>query len=287
MPKMDTTTLGRRAALLGIAALAMPASGLAHPSAARIFHRRAPSRFAPVASCIVVDANGGRVLFSDNADAPIRPASLAKMMTLHILFASMDAGIVSPNDGIRFSRRAAARPNTKLGLTAGSILAVEDAVHALAVHSCNDVATAVSESLASTEEAFAAAMTSEAERLGCRGTKFANASGLPDVGNVSTARDLARIGGALVLRHPAHLADLGIREWSYGGRTFENTSKLLGAYPGLDATKTGFINESRFNLFASAQRGGRRLFAVVTGGHTSATCNESMRLALDAGFATA
>ena len=126
---------------------------------------------------LVLDAASGRVASQDNPDAEVHPASLTKMMTLHILFTVLDAGKVTLDTPVPISAAAAARPNTKLGLPEGSTIRVEDAILALTVHSCNDIATAVAEFLAGTEDRFAGVMTSAAHAIGMPRTVFTSASG--------------------------------------------------------------------------------------------------------------
>lgn len=214
---------------------------------------------------ITVDLVSGRVLAERGADVPVRPASLAKLMTLELLFTAMDAGLVAPDTSIVISRRAASMPPSRLGLPAGSSIRAEDAALCLAVRSCNDVAVAVAEHLAGSEAQFAVAMTQAARRFGLARTRFANASGLPDPGNTTTARDLALLGATLMARHPHHWRYLGVGQWGIAGREFRNTSRLIGSHPMVDGGKTGFIAASGFNMFASAAAGDRRVLVVVIG----------------------
>ncbi|MFN3499705.1 MAG: serine hydrolase, partial [Pannonibacter indicus] len=147
-------------------------------------------------SVLVVDMATGQELDSFNADAPRYPASLTKMMTLYLLFEAIDRGEISLDSQLAVSARAASRPPAKLGVAAGTSLRVEDAVQALAIRSANDMAVAVAEQLAGSEDAFAAEMTRKALQLGMSRTRFVNASGLPDAPQVSPARDMATLGQA-------------------------------------------------------------------------------------------
>jgi D-alanyl-D-alanine carboxypeptidase len=230
---------------------------------------------------IAFDVEAGKVVHRVSDQVPLHPASLTKMLTMDMLMSAIEVGKLSPNDEILFSRRAAARPDTKLGCPEGSGLPASEALAALAVHSCNDVATAVAEALGGDEARFAYAMTSRARSMGMASSYFANASGLPDPGNVSTARDLLLLGATVLARHRAARDYLGMREWSWGGKTFENTNKMLGTYPGMDVGKTGYIACSGFHLFASAVRGSRRVLAVVAGGDSAAQRDRRMAEILD------
>ena len=139
-------------------------------------------------SALVVDAGLSKVLFAENADAPRHPASLTKLMMLYILFEEIKTKKLSLNTPLAVSAEAASQPPTRIGLTAGTTITVRDAIRALAVKSANDVAVVVAERLSGSETAFAASMSKRARALGLSRTCFANATGLPNAGNVTTAR---------------------------------------------------------------------------------------------------
>jgi D-alanyl-D-alanine carboxypeptidase len=147
------------------------------------------------------------------------------------------------------------------------------------------VATVIAESMAGSEEAFAAQMTRRARSLGMRQSNFANASGLPDPYQVTTAWDMMRLAQALQTQHRQYYRYFSAREFYFGRRVFRNHNRLLYDYPGTDGIKTGFIRSAGYNLVASAQRGGRRLIGVVLGGTSRQGRNEDMRYLLDSGFA--
>jgi D-alanyl-D-alanine carboxypeptidase len=220
-------------------------------------------------SAIVVDAGNGRVLFEHAANEPRYPASLTKMMTLYLLFEALDGGRIRIDEQIPVSAYAAARPPSKIGFQRGESIDTRSAILALAVRSANDVATAVAERLAGSEEAFAQAMTARARQLGMRGTVFRNASGLPDDGQRTTARDMAILSMALRSRFPHHYHYFANREFVFGGKVVRGHNGLLGRIPGVDGLKTGYIRASGFNLATSAGRGGRRIVAVVMGGESA------------------
>ena len=220
------------------------------------------------ASTLVLDYRSGRTLYEDAADGLRFPASLTKMMTLYLLFETVESGKLSLGSDLLVSENAAAQVPSKLGLRAGSTIRVVDAAQALAVKSANDVATTVAENLAGSEEAFAAAMTARARSLGMRHTRFANASGLPNPRQVSTARDMAILSRSLLERFPAYAPMFSRKSFEYEGRRHNATNKLLGTVPGVDGLKTGYIRNSGFHLVATATRRGRRILVVVMGGKT-------------------
>jgi D-alanyl-D-alanine carboxypeptidase len=154
-------------------------------------------------AAVVVDGSNGQVLYSANASAPRYPASLTKMMTLYMLFEAMQQGRVTNATPIPVSAYAASRPPSKLGVRPGDSIPAISAIQALCTKSANDVAVAVAEYLGGSEEQFAAMMTTRARQLGMTGTTFQNASGLPDAGQRTTARDMALLGMALRQRFPS------------------------------------------------------------------------------------
>lgn len=233
---------------------------------------------------MVIDAITGEVFYQDNADARRFPASMTKVMTLYLLFEAIDQGRFTLDTALPVSRTAANQPPSKIGVAAGSTIRVEDAIYALAVKSANDVAVVVAEAVAGSESAFAEQMTETARRIGMASTTFRNASGLPNSRQVSTARDMVRMGQTMRARFPHYYHYFGSTSWTYRGTTYRSHNRLLGSYEGMDGFKTGYINASGFNLLASAERGGLRLMAVVFGGRTAASRNEHMADILDRAF---
>ena len=243
----------------------------------------APPGWAKYAA-FVVDANDGQVLHSVNADTRNYPASLTKMMTLYLVFEALDAGTISFDDRIDVSARAAQQPASKLGLRKGESITFEQVVLALAIKSANDVATAVAEFFAGSERAFALTMTAKARVLGMSRTTFRNASGLPNRGQMSTAKDMATLAKALIDHFPHHFHYFSARTFTFRGTAHTNHNTLLSAYSGTDGIKTGYIRASGFNLVASVKRGNRRLIGVVFGGRSASARNRHMISLLEKSF---
>ncbi|MFN3669588.1 MAG: D-alanyl-D-alanine carboxypeptidase family protein [Brevundimonas sp.] len=260
--------------------LAAALSLLIAPGGAVPARAQAGERYA----AILVDAKTGEVLFAHDADEVRYPASLTKVMTLYLLFEAMAEGRVQPEDRIRVSPRAASQPPSKLGLAAGQTLSVDEAIRALTVRSCNDIAVAVAEHLSGSVEAFAKRSTARAAALGLTQTRFVNPHGLPDPEHVSSARDLLRLSRAVMRDFPQYYDYFGLREWAHEGRVLRNTNGLLHAYADYDGLKTGFTRASGFNLAASATRGDRRLIAVVLGGSTTQARNAHVADLIATGF---
>ncbi|PKU25873.1 D-alanyl-D-alanine carboxypeptidase [Telmatospirillum siberiense] len=234
---------------------------------------------------MVVDADTGEVLHAVNADNRNYPASLTKMMTLYLLFDALDRGQVKLTDRIPVSAHASAQSPSKLGLRAGQTIMVEDAILGLCTKSANDAAVAVGEFLGGTETAFADIMTRKARELGMRQTVFRNASGLPNLSQFSSARDMATLARALLHNHPRQYHYFSTGQFTYNGETMRNHNHLMEWYDGVDGIKTGYIGASGFNLVASVKRDGRRLIGVVFGGQSAAARDRHMAQLLDAAFA--
>ncbi len=220
----------------------------------------------------VIDTDTNRVLHSRNADELRYPASLTKMMTLYLLFDAIEAGEVGLNDQMPISELAAAQEPSKIYVRAGATLRVEDAILALSVRSANDVAVVLGEYLGGSVENFALMMTEKARELGMTRTRFRNPHGLPDEGQITTARDMARLGAALFENHPGYYHYFHAEEFRYGNVTYRSHNRLLAnmdGVTGVDGIKTGYIRASGYNLATSAERDGRRIVAVVMGGSTS------------------
>ncbi|MEM9706389.1 MAG: D-alanyl-D-alanine carboxypeptidase [Pseudomonadota bacterium] len=232
----------------------------------------------------VVHAHSGDVLFDRYSNAYRYPASLTKMMTLYLLFDEIDAGRLSLSSKLKVSTRAAGQPPSKLGLAPGSKIDVETAIKALVVKSANDVASVVAENIAGSEWRFAQRMTKKARALGMRRTTFRNASGLPDKRQLTTARDMATLGRALMNNHPSYWPYFGTKTFAWKGRTYRTHNALVRSYPGADGLKTGYTRRSGYNLATTAKRNGHHLIGVVLGGRSSRTRDAHMRMILDNAF---
>ncbi|MFN3700924.1 MAG: serine hydrolase [Alphaproteobacteria bacterium] len=248
--------------------------------------QRAASSSNPRYASIVIDAQTGAVLHERYADSIRHPASVAKVMTLMLMFDALNAGRAGLKDRIRISAHAAGMVPSKIGLPVGASIAVEDAILALVTRSANDIAAAMAEHLGGTESNFARMMTTKAREIGMRHTTFKNASGLHHPQQVTTARDLAILTRAMIYSYPRQYKYFSTRNFTFQGVAYRNHNRLMETYPGMDGMKTGFINASGFNLAASATRGNHRLIGVVMGGRTTQTRNAHMAKLLDEGFAT-
>lgn len=242
-----------------------------------------PANAAKYAS-ILVDASSGKIVYADNPDSYRHPASLTKMMTLYLTFDALKEGRLKLKKRVVFSRHAANQAPSKLGITVGKSITVEDAILATITKSANDAAVALAETIAGSERRFTKIMNLKAMQLGMNRTHFTNASGLPSRRQITTVRDMAKLSVALIRKHNRYYSYFSRRTFEFDGNIFESHNNLLGRYPGLDGLKTGYIASSGFNLAASAVRDGKRLVCVVLGGPSKQWRDAKVAHLLDYGF---
>jgi D-alanyl-D-alanine carboxypeptidase len=208
-------------------------------------------------------------------------------MTLYMTFAAMRSGQLSEETLLPVSAYAANASPTKLGLRAGDSIRVKDAILGLVTRSANDAARVLAEAIGGSETRFARLMTQQAHRLGMNNTVFRNASGLPDKQQVTTPKEMAMLGRAVIVHFPEYYEYFNRQSFVFRGQTFTNHNRLMARYPGMDGMKTGFVNASGFNLISSAVQGGERLIGVVFGGRTAALRDARMERLLNNAFLTA
>ena len=234
----------------------------------------------------IINENTKRIYHNANADTRNYPASLTKIMTLYLVFDALKSKKISMNSKFKVSKRATRQPPSKLNLSAGSNITVKNAILALVTKSANDVATVIAENLGKSERNFARLMTRKAKKLGMTRTTFRNASGLPNRGQLSTARDMATLGIAIRKNHPKFFKLFKTKSFIYKGIKYTNHNNLLGSYSGTDGIKTGYTNASGFNLVASVERNGQRIIGVVFGGKKARSRDKHMVTLLNKYFKT-
>ncbi|WP_350161203.1 D-alanyl-D-alanine carboxypeptidase family protein [Thalassospira sp.] len=235
-------------------------------------------------TAMIIDGESGEILHEYRPDHKVYPASLTKIMTLYMVFNALEHGKVSLSTPMKVSKRAWGQAPSKLGLNPGETITVKDAILALVTKSANDIAVVVAEHLGGTEIKFAQMMTSEARRIGMKRTTFRNASGLPNRGQMTTARDMIQLAIALRKNYGSYYHYFATQKFKFGNRTYGNHNNLLASYYGTDGIKTGYINASGFNLVASVNRNGKRLIGVVFGGRTARTRDDQMKKLLDQAY---
>ena len=233
---------------------------------------------------LVMDAASGKVLHAEDATAPWYPASLTKLMTAYIVFGAIRSGRMSLNQQITCSPHAHSQPPSKLGLPVGASITVELALKLIIVKSANDVSVMLAEAAAGSVEGFAAEMNATAARLGMTGSHFVNPHGLPEPGQVTTARDMGILARALITEFPEFFDWFSIESIKIGKAVVRTHNRLLKEFDGADGMKTGYICASGYNLVASATRGDRRLVAVVLGATSGKARTEAASALLEDGF---
>lgn len=238
---------------------------------------------------ILMDARTGRVMFEKDADRPVPPASMSKLMTMIMVFEALKAGTLSLNDEILISENAWRRGGAPSG---GSTMYAQlhsrvklvDLIQGVIVQSANDACIAIAEAMAGSEEAFAERMTARARELGAVNATFRNATGLPDPQHRMSARDLAVLARYIILNFPEYYRYYSQPEFTWNNIRQTNRNPLLKDYPGADGMKTGYTREAGYGLVGSAQRDGRRLLLVIGGLKSLKDRKDEAQRLLDWGF---
>ncbi len=234
-------------------------------------------------SYVVIDYNTGDILSEANSQEKMYPASLTKLMTLFILFDKLDEGSINLDSKIKISQEATRLPPSRLGLPAGSTIAVKDAIVSVIVRSNNDIAHAIGEHIGGSKQGFVNLMNQKAKELGLTGTHFSNPHGLHDKNNYSTAYDMAKLSRILMIQHNAYYSLFSISDFNWNKTRYSSTNKLL-EYNGIDGIKTGYTGASGFNLVTSASKDNTRIIAVVMGFNTANGRDDYMKQVIDVGF---
>jgi D-alanyl-D-alanine carboxypeptidase len=257
------------------------------PAAAQIGPVSSPTGPVMAGPYLVVDAATGETLMQRDPGASWYPASLTKLMTMYIVFEEMKAGRLRPGDPVVLSKHAESVEYAgHLGVPVGGTITVDTALTSLVVKSLNDVAVALGEKVSGSEPAFAQRMNETAKRLGMTATHYVNAHGLPNPGQLTTARDLAILAIALAKDFPQYYGYFHADRLDIGNRHLEGGVKFVEMYaPYAEGLKTGFICASGFNIVGSATRDGRRLIAVALGFRRADLRDEFLVRLFDQAFA--
>ena len=234
---------------------------------------------------VLVDHATGQVLAEKDPDARIEPASLTKLMTAYLTFAALKAGTITPDQTVPVSEKAWRMEGSRMFIEPLKPVTVQELIRGVIVQSGNDACVALAELIAGSEEAFAALMNREAQRLGMTNTHFTNSNGLPDPQLYTTARDLGKLASAIIRDFPQEYASLySMKAYTYNGITQPNRNRLLYLDATVDGMKTGHTAAAGYCLVSSALRGPRRLISVVLGASSDTVrAQESLKL-LNFGF---
>ena len=239
-------------------------------------------------SMILIEASTGKVLYENNADEALPPASVTKIMTLLLVMEAIERGEIKLTDMVSVSEKAAKMGGSQVYLEVGEKLTVEEMIKCVVIASANDAALALAELIAGTEESFVERMNERAKQLNMNNTNFENTNGLDDTttNHVISARDIGTMSLEL-MKHPTILKYTTIWQDSIRNGSFvlTNTNRLIRFYPGANGLKTGSTAKAGFCISAAAKREGMQLIAVVMGASTRDGRNEAAKQLLNWGFA--
>lgn len=244
--------------------LALAALALLAPAA----HSAVPIPPAPAIdarSYILMDFSSGRVLAEKNADAPMEPASITKLMAAYAVFKALSEKRLRLDDLVTISERAWRAEGSRTFVQVGTQVPVEVLIQGMIVQSGNDATIALAERVAGTEDAFAQLMNEYAKRLGMKHSHFENSAGMPSPTHRTTARDIAMLSQALIREFPGYYRWYSQREFTWNNITQPNRNGLLARDPSVDGIKTGHTETAGYCLVTSANRQGMRLISVVLG----------------------
>ncbi|WP_348758777.1 D-alanyl-D-alanine carboxypeptidase family protein [Candidatus Methylocalor cossyra] len=233
---------------------------------------------------LLMDYHSGRVLAEANADQPMEPASLTKIMTAYVVFRELAKGNLHLDDLVTVSEKAWKTEGSRMFAQVGSKIAVENLLKGMIVQSGNDASVALAEHIAGDEAVFAQLMNQNAERLGLKNTHFKNSMGLPDPDHYSTARDLALLTRAMIEEFPEFYKWHAIKEFTFNNIKQINRNRLLWRDPSVDGVKTGHTEGAGYCLVTSAMRDNMRLIAVVLGAKSDSERANANQALLNYGF---
>lgn len=239
-------------------------------------------------SAILIERDTGTILYGKNQNEKLSPASMTKIMTMLLIMEAIDKGKLSMDEKIRTSEYAASMGGSQIFLEPGEEMTTDQMLQGIAIGSGNDASVAMAEHIAGSEEEFVSLMNKKAKELGLKNTNFQNATGLPADNHYSTAYDMSMIGKQL-LKYSLITKYTGTYESYLRENTDKkfwlvNTNRLVKFYPGVDGLKTGFTNEAKYCLTATAKKGNMRVIAVVFGAETPKARNAQVTKMLDYAF---
>ncbi|WP_411953367.1 D-alanyl-D-alanine carboxypeptidase family protein [Alkalibacillus sp. S2W] len=253
-----------------------------------IFANEKESLVESAKSAVLLEADTGEVLFNEEGDKRLPPASMTKLMSMLLIVEAIDEGELELNETIQISENAESMGGSQIYLEAFEEMKVEELLKAVAVASANDATVALAEAVAVTEQAFIDQMNQKANDLGLENTQFQNTTGLPDEDHYSSANDMAVIARALLeydmITEYTKIYEDYLREGTEDEFWLVNTNRLVKFYQGLDGLKTGYTDEAEYCLTATAKRGNMRLISVVMGAETPQKRNADTTALLDYAF---
>ncbi|MGG7176100.1 D-alanyl-D-alanine carboxypeptidase family protein [Clostridium paraputrificum] len=239
-------------------------------------------------SALLMEPISGKIIYEKNVDEKFAPASVTKVMTMLLAMEAVDSGKAKLEDKVTCSENAKKMGGSTMLLDTGEVRTLEELIKGVAIASGNDAAVAIAEYIGGTEPDFVNLMNKRAQELGMKNTTFKNCNGLPADGHLSTARDIAIMSQEL-LKHPTILKYSGIyMETISEGRKspieLVNHNKLVRFFEGCDGLKTGFTNEAKYCISATAKRNGVRMLTVIMGAPTYKIRNRDAGILMNMGF---
>ena len=248
--------------LIAASLVLAPAAEARNARKAHAAQSTASRQILNVRSAVLMDARTGKILYSQNPDVRIPPASLTKIMSMMVTFDAIRSGKVKLSDQIRVSRHAARQGGSRMGLRAGERVSLNRLLMGMAVSSGNDASMAVAERVGGSGRAFVKMMNNKARQIGMSSSTFKTPNGLPAAGQYTTARDMARLGYVYLKNNPSALQ-------------YHRVRVLL---------KTGWVTASGYNIISTVRRGNTRLIAVILGAESAGLRSHEVRRLVEAGF---
>lgn len=233
---------------------------------------------------ILMDMNTGKILFEQDADRPVPPASVTKVLTMYLVLEAIQQGRASPYDMVRVSSRSSCTGGSRMFLKTGERLPLIELMKGMAVSSGNDACVAVAEYFDGSVDRFVTRMNAKAQALGMANSTFKNPNGLPAKGQFTTARDMLRLSSRYLRNFPESLRLHSMKTYVHNSVVTHNRNRLLGACEGVDGIKTGYVTAAGYNIVATAKRGSTRLLGVVLGAPNAQIRAEETERLLELGF---
>ncbi|MES1197182.1 MAG: D-alanyl-D-alanine carboxypeptidase family protein [Pseudomonadota bacterium] len=244
--------------------------------------------YSPATHAVIMDGDSGAILYCQDCNTPMPPASMSKLMTVLVVADMLKAGRLRFDQRFHVSenawRHGAMSDGSHMFLEINSDVTVRDLLSGVIIVSANDACITLAEGIAGSEDAFAALMNRRAQELGLRSAHFVNSTGLPDPQHLISAADLARLAHYLESTHPELYRLYAERTFTYNNHTQENRNPLLDGFPGADGVKTGHTDESGYGLVGSAVLNGHRRIIVFNGMPSMAARREEGILMMHAAF---
>jgi D-alanyl-D-alanine carboxypeptidase (penicillin-binding protein 5/6) len=246
-----------------------------------------PTPAAPIIgakSYLVIDSKTGYEIAALNADAPLAPASLTKIMTTYVVFSALTQGQITLDEEVTVSEKAWRTEGSRMFIEVGTRVSVQDLLFGMIIQSGNDASVALAEHIAGSESVFAEMMNQHAAAIGMHSSHFRNATGLPAENHVTTARDLATLAKALIEEFPEYYKWHAIKEFTYNDIKQNNRNSLLWRDASVDGLKTGHTEAAGYCLVASANRDNMRIISVVLGTSSTKSRADGSQALINYGF---